>query len=143
MTHQRLKRTHCRPLGCLSPSRATIIMKADLYPGTPSLQRDTDTVSYCGPFEYRNGTLSRVNFPGGFVKDDSVYHCIHDHQGNVRQVVNAATGYVAQENHYYPGACSSARAPHSVSPAALLLPLLRRKPRDVHRPDRAKHKGCR
>ncbi len=26
------------------------------------------------------GTLSRVNFPGGFIKDDSVYHCIHDNQ---------------------------------------------------------------
>ena len=71
-----------------------------VVPGTPSLQTVTDTISYCGPFEYRNGALSRVNFPGGFIKDDSVYHCIHDHQGNVRQVINAATGEVAQEYMY-------------------------------------------
>ncbi|MDE6693226.1 MAG: hypothetical protein K2K05_07550, partial [Muribaculaceae bacterium] len=43
-----------------------------------------DTLSYCGPFEYENGALSRVNFPGGYVKDGVAYHYIHDHQGNVR-----------------------------------------------------------
>ncbi|MDE6693752.1 MAG: toxin C-terminal domain-containing protein, partial [Muribaculaceae bacterium] len=59
--------------------------------------------SYCGPFEYANGSLSRVNFPGGYVKDGVAYHYIHDHQGNVRQVVEATTGKVVQENHYYPG----------------------------------------
>ena len=57
----------------------------------------------CGPFEYKGGGLSRVNFPGGYVSGGVVYHYVHDHQGNVRQVVNAATGEVAQENHYYPG----------------------------------------
>ncbi len=63
----------------------------------------TDTVSYCGPFKYGNGKLSRVNFPGGYISGDSAYHYIMDHQGNVRQVVNAASGNVLQENHYYPG----------------------------------------
>lgn len=53
---------------------------------------------YCGPFEHRKGTLSRVNFPGGYVVDGVAYHYIHDHHGNVRQVVNAATGAVVQEN---------------------------------------------
>ncbi len=78
-------------------------LSLDLNPDIPELKTSTCTVSYCGPFEYRNSALSRVNFPGGYVSGGVVYHYVHDHQGNVRQVVNAATGEVAQENHYYPG----------------------------------------
>ncbi len=73
----------------------------------------TDTISYCGPFEYRNSELSRVSFPGGYISGDTAYHYIQDHQGNVRQVVNAVTGSVLQENHYYPGGMLFAETTYS------------------------------
>ncbi len=63
----------------------------------------TNFMIACGPFEYSGGSLSRVNFPGGYVSGGVAYHYIHAHQGNVRQVVDATTGKVVQENHYYPG----------------------------------------
>ncbi len=47
-------------------------------------------------------TLSRVEIPGGFIAGDSIHAYLHDHQGNVRRVVNAHTGAVEQETHYYP-----------------------------------------
>ena len=55
-----------------------------VLPGGSPVRTETDTLSYCGPFEYANGALSRVNFPGGYVKEGVAYHYIHDHQGNVR-----------------------------------------------------------
>ncbi len=98
-----LQRTHYHPMGTLNPLGGLMQLTSGLDPGAPTLQSMTDTVSYCGPFEYSGGSLSRVNFPGGYVSGGVAYHYIHDHQGNVRQVVDATTGKVVQENHYYPG----------------------------------------
>ncbi len=98
-----LQRTHYHPMGTLNPLGGLMQLTSGLDPGAPTLQSMTDTVSYCGPFEYSGGSLSRVNFPGGYVSGGVAYHYIHDHQGNVRQVVDATTGKVFQENHYYPG----------------------------------------
>ncbi len=39
----------------------------------------TDMVSYCGPFEYSGGVLSRGNFPGGYVSGGVAYHHLHAH----------------------------------------------------------------
>ncbi len=50
----------------------------------------------------RPSTLSRVEIPGGFIAGDSIHAYLHDHQGNVRRVVNTHTGAVEQETHYYP-----------------------------------------
>ena len=83
-----LQRTH-HPFGSLNPLGGLMPLSMDLAPDALSLLTPTDTLSYCGPFEYANGTLSRVNFPGGYVKEGVAYHYIHDHQGNVRQVVEA------------------------------------------------------
>ncbi|MDE6692577.1 MAG: hypothetical protein K2K05_04250, partial [Muribaculaceae bacterium] len=60
-----LQRTHYRPIA----SGGAALLSLDIDPGTPSVRTETDTLSYCGPFEYSNGALSRVNFPGGYVKD--------------------------------------------------------------------------
>ncbi|MDE6653688.1 MAG: hypothetical protein K2K37_04800, partial [Muribaculaceae bacterium] len=63
-----LQRTHYHPLASLNPAGGAALLSLDLDPGTPSVRAETDTLSYCGPFEYANGVLSRVNFPGGYVK---------------------------------------------------------------------------
>lgn len=57
---------------------------------------------YSGVWEFKNGTLSRINIPGGYIQGDSVYFYIADRQGNIRQVWNASTGQTVQDNHYYP-----------------------------------------
>lgn len=57
---------------------------------------------YCGPWEYLNGKLSCIRIPGGYIEGDSVYFHISDHQGNIRQIWNATTGQIVQDNHYYP-----------------------------------------
>ncbi len=38
----------------------------------------------------------------GYIKGDTAYYFLRDHQGSVRQVVSGADGSVVQENHYYP-----------------------------------------
>ncbi len=57
---------------------------------------------YSGVWEFKNGALSRINIPGGYIQGDSVYFYIADQQGNIRQVWNASTGQTVQDNHYYP-----------------------------------------
>lgn len=57
---------------------------------------------YSGVWELKNGALSRINIPGGYIQGDSVYFYIADRQGNIRQVWNASTGQTVQDNHYYP-----------------------------------------
>ena len=41
------------------------------------------------PDSFKIEQSCRIIFPGGYVKDGVAYHYIHDHQGNVRQVVEA------------------------------------------------------
>ncbi len=62
----------------------------------------TYVTDYCGPWEYLNGKLSCIRIPGGYIEGDSVYFHISDHQGNIRQIWNATTGQIVQDNHYYP-----------------------------------------
>lgn len=57
---------------------------------------------YSGVWEFKNGTLNRINIPGGYIQGDSVYFYIADRQGHIRQVWNASTGQTVQDNHYYP-----------------------------------------
>lgn len=65
-------------------------------------QRLATTTDYSGVWQFENGTLDRINIPGGFIKGNNVYFYISDHQGNVRQVWNATTNRTVQDNHYYP-----------------------------------------
>ncbi len=61
-----------------------------------------DTTDYRGPLRYLNGSLDRRVTPTGYVKADTAYYFVTDHQGNVRQVVRGTDGRVVQEAHYYP-----------------------------------------
>ena len=57
---------------------------------------------YCGDFIFENGTLSMVNFPGGYFDSDGSPNYRHtDWQGNVTIVTNSE-GKIAQHTGYYP-----------------------------------------
>ena len=57
---------------------------------------------YCGDFIFENGTLSMVNFPGGYFDSDGNPNYRHtDWQGNVTIVTNSE-GKIAQHTGYYP-----------------------------------------
>lgn len=69
------------------------------------------TTDYAGPFEFRDGVISRVNFSGGYFDYDpadaqwSCHYYVTDYQSSHRMVVNreAAPGDSPEQvTHYYP-----------------------------------------
>ncbi|MDE7375659.1 MAG: hypothetical protein K2N16_02290 [Muribaculaceae bacterium] len=61
-----------------------------------------DTLTYAGAFVLKGRKLDRALASSGYIKGDTAYYFLRDHQGSVRQVVSGADGSVVQENQYYP-----------------------------------------
>ncbi|WP_295731674.1 RHS repeat domain-containing protein [uncultured Muribaculum sp.] len=58
--------------------------------------------AYCGNYEYRNGSLSRIVTPVGYYEGGRHHYQLNDYQGNVRCVVSDTLRLVSAV-HYYPG----------------------------------------
>ncbi|WP_295732559.1 RHS repeat-associated core domain-containing protein, partial [uncultured Muribaculum sp.] len=58
--------------------------------------------AYCGNYEYRNGSLSRIVTPVGYYEGGHHHYLLNDYQGNVRCVVSDTLRLVSAV-HYYPG----------------------------------------
>ena len=58
--------------------------------------------AYCGNYEYRNGSLSRIVTPVGYYEGGRHHYQLNDYQGNVRCVVSDTLSLVSAV-HYYPG----------------------------------------
>ena len=69
----------------------------------------TDSTDYCGNYLYENGALSKIYIPDGYIKvgkgngsepEYTFYQYIHDHQGNIRAVLNG--NRLCYNYDYYP-----------------------------------------
>ena len=64
------------------------------------------TTDYAGPYEFTEGTISRVSFPGGYYSYSpnrwTAHYYIQDYQGSNRKVVKVTSTTVEQVTHYYP-----------------------------------------
>ena len=95
-------------------------VQGGVVPFNPTPLGFSDTLTYCGNFIYRNGTLKRVLFDGGYVTPGTAgsapeYHFfIRDHLGNNRLVLSS-TGQVEQANHYYPYGATTYESADSVA----------------------------
>lgn len=95
---------HIRPTSLMSSSLMSSVALPDYYQELINY-RFRDTLSYCGPFIYRNSKLVQALYDGGCVTmtDNTpqfrFYQC--DHLGSVRAVVKT-NGEVLQRNAYYP-----------------------------------------
>ncbi|WP_295731680.1 RHS repeat domain-containing protein, partial [uncultured Muribaculum sp.] len=58
--------------------------------------------AYCGNYEYRNCSLSRIVTPVGYYEGGHHHYLLNDYQGNVRCVVSDTLRLVSAV-HYYPG----------------------------------------
>ena len=73
-------------------------------------------IDYCGSYIYKNGTLDKVLFDGGYIDRDGGYnYFIKDYQGNVRVVVNEQDSVVESDNYYPYGQLFTEGAPSGYS----------------------------
>ena len=69
-------------------------------------------IDYCGRYIYKNGTLDKVLFDGGYIDRDGGYnYFIKDYQGSVRVVVNEQDSVVESDNYYPYGQLFTEGAP--------------------------------